>query len=122
MNNDISDVNNFTKAATHKRSFTSSEVVPAAPSEETVDISEQNKTYASSMDCLGTLGCAQVNMNNPLTKRIKASVESYGNDPVFASEHVNLCDELVKRGYPLERAINTADIFFETLKKQDTYK
>lgn len=122
MNNDISDVKNFLKTMMQKQRYNFAEVSANQISEDIVDSNEIKVSPASSIECLGAFGCAQVKMNNPLMKGVKASVDSYIKDSDFAKEHVDLCDKLVQKGYPLEYAIYTTDKFFETLKNKDTYR
>ena len=124
MNNDISDVNKYIKATNRHQAVNSAEVCHNCASNiASDDQSETKKTsMKNSMDYLGTMGYAQVSMNNPLTKGVKASLDSYLKNPEFVQEHNEMCDSLVKEGYPLEKAIDVTDRIFDTLKTEDTYK
>ena len=82
-----------------------------------VDSSASNKMQ-DSMSFLGSLGCAQVNMNNSLRR----SVDEYLANPDFVESHVALCDLLVQEGYSLEKALSTTDMAFDTLRLPETYK
>ena len=121
MSNDIFDVNNFTKAANCRKASTPAEVCSSCSQDEPREVKPE-ENMEKSMHFLGSMGYAQVNMNNPLAKRVKSSVDNFLEDPQYASEHTEICDELVKKGYPLEDAINVTDRIFDTLKAEDTYK
>ena len=124
MSNDISDVNKFSKPANRSKISNSAETCSAKTSVESNLESSKNmeNSMANSMNFLGAMGHAQVNMNNSLTKGVKSSVDSFINDPEYVQEHTELCDELVKKGYPLEKAIDVTDRVFDVLKTEDTYK
>lgn len=77
----------------------------------------------NSMNCV--LGKLQVNPKKSADKNAaftKESVEHFMQNPEFAQSHVELCDELVKRGYSLEDAIKKTDMFFDALKNAGTYQ
>jgi len=118
MNNDISDVNKYTNTPSKRINKVRPEVSVSSASEEIQDL----KTMTNSMDYLGAMGFAQVKMGNVLSKNVKKSVDSFLEDTEYAKEHVELCDELVKCGYPLEKAIDTTDKIFDSLSSKDTYK
>lgn len=79
------------------------------------------KTVQDSMNFLGAMGCAQVNMDNLRYKNVKNSVESFLCNPEFAQSHVAFCDGLVGSGLPLERAILATDKTFKILSDEKTY-
>ena len=121
MSNDISDVNKFAKAANCRKVS-----IPAEMSSNN-NVSDANDSKSAenmenSLNFLGSMGYAQVNMNNPLTKGVKTSVDSFIEDPEFVQEHTDMCDNLVKDGYPLEEAIDVTDRIFDTLKNEEIYK
>ena len=89
------------------------------PQHQTAENSEKNAQ--SSLNFLGTLGCAQVNMNNLRQERIKKSLQEFKNDPEHVEAHISLCDSLVKYGKPLEDAILITDEVFKTLSSENTY-
>jgi hypothetical protein len=52
---------------------------------------------------------------------VRASVETFLKDTDFVQSHVEICDELVKKGYPLEIAIKKTDDIFKILQDKKTY-
>ncbi len=82
---------------------------------------EAEKNAQSSLNFLGTLGCAQVNMDNLRHERIKTALKELKADPILVQTHVETCDSLVQRGYPLEEAIKITDRIFKTLSDKNTY-
>jgi len=120
MSNEISDVNKFAKAANCRKVS-----IPAEMSSNVISDTNDSKSaenMANSLNFLGSMGYAQVNMNNSLTKGVKTSVDSFIDDPEYVQEHNDMCDNLVKDGYPLEEAIDVTDRIFDTLKNEETYK
>lgn len=118
MNNDISaDVKKYTNAGSIPRNKIKPEVQSASLSEENIASSEMEQA----MNYLDAMGHAKVKMDNPLSQNVKASVESFNKDPLFAQAHVDLCDGLVQKGYPLETAIRKTDEIIKILKNEETY-
>ncbi len=115
MNNDINNKINFI-GTTRKNN----NVVPKTPIQSNQDKYEPESTQ-NPLNFLGTLGCAQVNMDNLENKRLKEALEKFKSDPDKAEAHIKICDELVKKGYPLEKAIITTDKIFDVLSKRETY-
>lgn len=120
MNNDISDVNKFVKSTSQCKMQSAGEVYSLRMPDEMP--SKPSEDMAKSLNFLGAMGHAQVNMNNSLTKGVKASVDSFLDNPEYVEEHNEMCDKLVNEGLPLERAIDVTDKIFDTLKTDDTYK
>ena len=116
MNNDINNNINFIGA--QKLNKNAAQKI-AMPQHQTAENSEKNTQ--DSLNFLGTLGCAQVNMNNLRQERIKKSLQELKNDPEHVEAHIALCDSLVKYGKPLEDAILITDGVFKTLSSENTY-
>ena len=124
MNNDISDVNNIVRASRQaKLSNNSAEVCHTCTPNVSNEEQNENKkaSMKNSMDYLGTMGYAQVNMSNPLTKGVKASVDSFLDDPEYVQQHVDMCDDFVEDGMSLIDAIYVTDQILDTLKTEETY-
>ena len=119
MNNDISaDVNKYISNKASSRQMSSSEANVEISKAENID----SESIKNSFDYLGSLGHAQVNMNKLTpSKTTKEAVKSFVNDPEYAKAHVELCDELVSRGYKLEDAIMKTDKIFNILSDKNTY-
>ena len=117
MNSDISSNIDYIKAQQNaKRTVAHKEAKQVSSS------IENKKGMEESMAFLGSLGCAQVNMNNlPQNKSVRTSVETFLKDSDFVQSHVEICDELVKKGYPLEIAIKKTDDIFKILQDKKTY-
>ena len=116
MNNDITgNFNNFNSIPKMSNNVGSNDVEKILP--ENIEISTD--VVQSPMDCLGSMGVAQVKMTNP---RVKQSVIEFLNDEEFATSHVDFCDNLVQKGYKLEDAIKVTDEVFAHLKKDSIYK
>ncbi len=125
MSNDISDLNKFVKATNCRKMSASAENCNDSLSSEPTEgnnAENMSNSMEKSMNFLGAMGYAQVNMTNPTIKRVQNSVDSFLEDPEYAKQHTETCDELVKRGYKLEDAIDVTDRIFDTLKTEDTYK
>lgn len=123
MSNDISDVNKFLKSAGRSKINNSAEALSMPASGENISKPSEDMTgsMVNSMKFLNAMGHAQVNMNNPMTRGVKNSVDTFLNNTDYVQEHTEFCDELVKEGYPLEKAIDVTDKVFDTLKTEDTY-
>ena len=119
MNNDISDVNKFVKPVAQRKTAHNSDVCVGGKSG---DISKPQEDITKSMNFLGAMGCAQVQMSNPMEKRVKVSVDSFLENPEMVQDHTDICDDLVKDGMPLEVAILATDEIMNTLQSKDTYK
>lgn len=78
-----------------------------------------NENVSSPMDCLNSLGIAQVHMANP---NVRKAIKNFIDDEDYANAHVDFCDGLVEKGYKLEEAIQITDDVFAHLKKDTTYK
>ena len=116
MNNDINNNINFISAQK-----ANSNAVQKMPTQQKEDNNNTKENMQSSLNFLGTLGCAQVNMNNLRDKGIRQALEKLKSDPIFVETHTQLCDKLVQEGYPLEKAILTSDKILETLADKNTY-
>ena len=84
---------------------------------QNINTSVPNGNMQDSMTFLGSLGCAQVKMNNTL----RHSIEEYMANKDFVESHVAFCDSLVEEGMELEKAIITTDFVFDALRSEDTY-
>ncbi len=115
MNNDINNNINFigTKIKNHN-------TLPKIPMQQNQNKYEPDSTQ-NSLNFLGTLGCAQVNMDTTENKRIKEALEKFQSDPEKIKAHTKICDDLVKKGYTLEQAILTTDKIFDILSRKETY-
>ena len=117
MNNDIRS--NYPKfvnpQGANKKTLMAKEVSGQMDTETT-----SYKPMADSMEVLGALGHAQVNMDN-LNNGVKHSVEKYINDPIYAQNWVDYYDELIERGYNSEEALHGTDEFFSILKDKNIY-
>ena len=116
MNNDINNNINFIGA----QKANNNAVQKISPQQKQ-DNHNAEENMQSSLNFLGTLGCAQVNMNNLRDKRLGQALEKLKSDPIFVEAHTQLCDKLVQEGYPLEKAILTSDKILETLADKNTY-
>ncbi len=60
--------------------------------------------------------------NTTLTaKNANSAADKFIQDPEYVQSHVEFCDELVEKGYPLEEAIEKTDKCFKILSDKDTY-
>ena len=118
MNNDINGSMNFPNAQQIKPQA----AVKAASVSQNADLKNDAKPMQSSMSYLGTMGFAQVNMNNLHNKNVKEATEKYIKNPEFAESYVDLCDGFVEKGMPLEKAIVATDSVFNTLSDPKTYR
>ncbi len=116
MNNDITgNYNNFSNIPKVKNGVGSNGAEKFLPE----DIEKIETNVQSPMDCLNSMGVAQVKMTNPQTR---LSALEFLNDEGYATAHVEFCDDLVEKGYKLEDAIQITDEVFAHLKKGATYK
>ena len=119
MNNDIR--NGYPKYIGSQSANPRSSVNKSVPNSPAIE-PEIRKPMADSMEILGTLGHAQVNMENLCAdKNVRHSVDQYIKDPFFAQSWVNYCDNLIERGHNLEDALNKTDEFFSVLKDKNIY-
>lgn len=120
MNNDISaDVKKYNNAGSIPKAKIMPEIQSVTLQEgKTNDSSKMEKA----MNYLGAMGHVKFRMDNPLSENVKTSVESFNKDPLLAQSHVDICDELVKRGYPLEIAVTKTDEIIDALSNENTYK
>ena len=119
MNNDIrSDYPKYVSAQNTGKNISMDKTVAQQFAPE----SENVKPIADSMEVLGALGHAQVNMENLCTNNgVKRCVEQYMQDPLYAKCWVDYCDNLIDRGYNLEDALAETDNFFSVLKDKNIY-
>ena len=117
MNNDVVRLNMGAKSANNNlNGFQNKTQVVSS------NVCAENISMKDSMEFLGTMGCAQVNMNNlNSTKTTRQAMEKFIQNPEYVQAHVDFCDSLVARGYKLEEAIEKSDIFFGTLKNKNIY-
>ena len=115
MNNDINNKINFI-GTTRKNNDVASKT-PIQPNHKKYE----PDSIQNPLNFLGTLGCAQVNMDNLENKRLREALEKFKSDPDKIKTHIEICDELVKKGYPLEKAIIATDKIFDILSKKETY-
>ena len=116
MNNDITgNYNNFSNIPKVQNNVGSNGAEKILPE----DIEKIEKNIQSPMDCLNSMGVAQVKMTNPQTR---LSAIEFLKDEEYATKHVEFCDDLVEKGYKLEDAIQITDKVFAHLKKGSTYK
>ena len=118
MNNDVVRLNMGAKSANNNLNnnmMNKSQVVAT-------NVCAENFSMKDSMEFLGTMGCAQVNMNNlNSNKSVRQAMETFIQNPEYVQAHVDFCDALVARGYKLEEAIEKSDVFFGTLKNKNIY-
>ena len=75
------------------------------------------------MKYLGTLGVAQVKMDNKHTSdSVKKSTEKFLQNPDGVEAYIDFCDKLIEKGHTLEEAINKTDYVFKALTQEETYK
>ena len=86
--------------------------VPMASFQQTQE--EKACDFAQSMDYLGAINKASLNMHQNVTK----SVQSYLANPELVEDYNYFCDNLVESGVPLEKAV----ILAEELRKKQTYQ
>ena len=93
MNNDISrDLTSYDKVKIPTGR------IEMAKTSETMPLFE-TKADAKAMECLGAMGCAQVNMQKG---SVKKSVEEFMSDPFLAQTKMDFCDSLVEdEGYDI---------------------
>ena len=117
MNNDIVRLNIGAKNANNNSTNSTSKTQTTTSNVCTPDNSMQD-----SMEFLGAMGCAQVNMNNLNSKKsVRQAMEKFIQNPEYVQAHVDFCDSLVARGYKLEEAIEKSDMFFGALKDKNIY-
>lgn len=75
-------------------------------------------SMADSMNILSAQGHAQVNMDNPLYRGIKDSMEQLRKNPQLVESYIYFCDSLMEEGLALEQAIQYTDMVFDALKKE----
>lgn len=118
MNNDIrSDYPKYVSAQNTGKNISMDKTVAQQFAPE----SENVKPIADSMEVLGALGHAQVNMDSGISKNVVRSIEQYAQDPLHAQSWVEYCDGLVEKGYKLEDALKQTDNFFSVLKDKNIY-
>lgn len=116
MNSDIKgNYNNFNNIPKVKNSVGSNGAEKILPE----NIESCDKNVQSPLECLNSMGMAQVNMTN---SRTKSSVIEFLNNEDYVTSHVEFCDSLVEKGYKLEEAVQITDEVFAHLKKDFTYK
>ncbi len=115
MNNDINNKINFIGSAKNNNNAVQKSQTQKKPEKY------EPETIQNPLNFLGTLGCAQVNMDNLENKRLKNALNEFQSDPDKIEAHITICDELVKKGYPLEKAILTTDKIFDVLSNRETY-
>lgn len=127
MNNDIPrDMNSYINVPKKSNALLGGDSDVQNEEEKNLQNSRQaaiDVDMEKSMNCM--LGKLQVNSKKSADKNgtsAKESVEYFIQNPEFAQSHVELCDELVKRGYSLEDAIKKTDMFFDALKNAGTYQ
>lgn len=86
------------------------------------EFSGNAESMQGSINFLGAMGCAQVNMSNLRNKGVKLATEQFLNNPDFVQSHVDFCDSLTQRGIPLEKAILMTDKTFDVLSDENTYQ
>ncbi len=119
MNNDIRS--DYPKYISTQSQLSKASMAKSVPSQPLVE-PENCKPIADSMEVLGALGHAQVNMENLCTNNgVKRCVEQYMQDPLYAKCWVDYCDNLIDRGYNLEDALAETDNFFSVLKDKNIY-
>lgn len=59
--------------------------------------------------------------NDNLSLNVQKSLQEYAENQAYVEAHIELCDELVKKGYCLEDAIDKTDSIFEILKDKEIY-
>ncbi len=114
MSNDISrDLTNYDKVKIPTSRIELSKTT------ESIPVSDELKTDSEAMQCLGAMGCAQVNMQK---NSIRKSTEEFMNDPFLVETKMNFCDSLVNDGYDVFKAMEITDNFFNCLKDENTYR
>lgn len=114
MSNDISrDLTSYDKVKIPSGRIESTKTT------ESISVSEELKTGSEAMQCLGAMGCAQVNMQK---NSIRKSTEEFMNDPFLYETKMNFCDSLIKDGYDIFKAMEITDNFFDCLKDENTYR
>ncbi len=113
MNNDISrDLASYDKVKIPTGRIETTKTNESAPAPEL-------KADIEAMNCLGAMGCAQVNMQK---NSVKKSTEEFMNDPFLAETKMDFCDNLVKDGYDIFKAMEITDNVFKCLKEENTYR
>ena len=118
MNNDINGSMNFPNTQQIKPQT----AVKTASVLQNFNFESDIEPMQSSMNYLGAMGFAQVNMNNLHNKNTKEATEKFIKNPDFAKSYVDLCDGFVESGVPLEKAIIATDSVFNTLSDPKTYR
>ena len=123
MNNDITRgyKNNYINTQKQSSANNMSPVKNNCVTENGEKLEQDNKTINEALGFLGTMGLAQINMDNPQSS-IRHSVEEILSDSENIEQQVQFCDELVKKGYKLEDAIQKTDDVFKILSDKNTYK
>ena len=93
-------------------------IIPPVKNDTAVEVQqkteEKNSDFAQSMNYLGAINRASLNINQGVAK----SVQSYLANPELVEDYNYFCDNLVKSGVPLEKAV----ILAEELRKKQTYQ
>ena len=123
MNNDITRgyKNNYINTQKQSSANNVSPVKNNCVTENGGKLEQDNKTINEALGFLGTMGLAQINMDNPQSS-IRHSVEEILSDSENIEQQVQFCDELVKKGYKLEDDIKKTDDVFKILSDKNTYK
>lgn len=91
---------------------------------ETQSLQQQTQNsqagISDAVNFLGTMGYAQVNMNNPMSK-IKTYVADFQNDIAYSEAYTDLCDFYIAKGLTTLEAIERSEQVLNILKQQNTY-
>lgn len=119
MNNDISANLKYFNAQKQNKAVNGSK----SKEEPVAELNKSNSDFRDSMAFLGSMGCAQVKMDNAsLCSRIANSVAEFKENPDLVNLHTSFCDDLIEKGYSLENAVRCTDAVFRGLKNEETYK
>lgn len=119
MNNDIPS--ELTKYIRTNTGYVPSKSMPVQKTQDVKTCSCED--YEKTQNYFNALGRTKVNIDKAsVENRVTNSVEGLKADPCYVQNHVDFCDELVKKGYSLEEAIEKTDYIFDKLKDEDTYR
>ncbi|MBR2069765.1 MAG: hypothetical protein IJ877_08405 [Candidatus Gastranaerophilales bacterium] len=119
MSNDISsELTNYVKTRT-------SHVLSKSTGVQKMhnDENASRESYEAAQNYLNALGRTKVNMDKSgLDNRVISSLDILKKNPEFVECHMDFCDMLQEKGYSLEDAVIGADIVFDKLKEESTYR
>ncbi len=118
MNNDISrDTNNYINTKINTKMKIERTFDKKATAESPVKDTYKNIDMEKTMEyVLGKMQADSSLNASKILSSVKDSTVSFLQNAEFAQNWIDLCDEMIEKGYSLEEAIDKTDAIFETIK------